>query len=38
MGKALAQLLASRGAHIIIVARDIPKLEAALKDIRVQLL
>ncbi|KAL9131078.1 MAG: hypothetical protein Q9217_000901 [Psora testacea] len=33
MGKALAVLLASKGAHVIIVARSVEKLEAALKEI-----
>ena len=38
MGKAIAQLLASKGAHIMIVARSVDKLENALKDIRVHVL
>lgn len=35
MGKAVAQLLASKGASVIIVARNLQKLEAALKEISV---
>ena len=35
IGKALAQLLASKGASIIIVVRGVEKLEATLPDIRV---
>ena len=34
MGKALAKLLAKKGAHVVIVARDIQKLEAALHEIK----
>ena len=33
MGKALAELLAKKGANVLIVARTVGKLEAALKDI-----
>ena len=36
MGKALAQLLASRGANVIIVARTTKNLQSALEDIRVR--
>ena len=35
MGKALARLLASKGANVIIVARGVERLEAALKEISV---
>ena len=35
MGKALAEMLAKRGANLVIVSRNIEKLESALKDIRV---
>lgn len=35
MGKAVASLLAKKGANVLIVARTVQKLEAALKDISV---
>jgi len=35
MGLGVAKLLSSKGANIVIVARDITKLEAALKEIAV---
>lgn len=35
MGKAVAQLLAKKGANVVIVARTVRKLEAALKEIQV---
>ena len=35
MGKAVAQLLAKKGANVVIVARTVHKLEAALKEIQV---
>lgn len=35
MGRGVAKLLAQKGAHVIIVARDIKKLEAALEYISV---
>ena len=35
MGKAVATMLAKKGANILIVARTVQKLEAALKDISV---
>ena len=35
MGKAVAELLAKKGANILIVARTVQKLEVALKDISV---
>lgn len=36
MGKAFAQLVASRGANVIIVARSVETLELALQEIRVR--
>ena len=36
MGKAVAELLAKKGANVLIVARTVEKLEAALKDISVR--
>jgi hypothetical protein len=36
MGKAVAELLAKKGANVLIVARTVGKLEAALKDISVR--
>jgi short-subunit dehydrogenase len=35
MGEAVARNLASRGANIILVARDVGKLEAALEKVKV---
>lgn len=35
MGKAVGKLLAEKGANVIIVARNVEKLEEALKDISV---
>ena len=35
MGKAVADLLAKKGANVLIVARTVQKLEVALKDISV---
>lgn len=35
LGKAVGQLLASKGANVIIVARNVQKLEAALQEISV---
>ena len=35
MGKAVGRLLAEKGANVIIVARNVEKLEEALKDISV---
>ena len=35
MGKAVAELLAKKGANVLIIARNIEKLEAALNDISV---
>lgn len=36
MGKGIAQLLAGKGANVLIVARNVQKLESALEDIRVR--
>jgi 3-dehydrosphinganine reductase len=36
MGKGLAKLLAKKGAHVVIVARDVKKLEAAMEEIKVR--
>jgi 3-dehydrosphinganine reductase len=36
MGKAVAIQLAQKGANVIIVARDVPKLKGALEEIRVR--
>lgn len=36
MGKAVAELLAKKGANVLLVARTVGKLEAALKDISVR--
>ena len=35
MGKGIAQLLARKGANVLIVARNVQKLESALEDIKV---
>jgi len=35
MGKSVAALLAKKGANVLIVARNVPKLEDALKEISV---
>ena len=35
MGKGIAQLLAGKGANVLIVARNVQKLESALEDIKV---
>ena len=35
MGKAVAELLAKKGANVLIVARTVQNLEVALKDISV---
>ena len=35
MGKAVAELLAKKGANVLIVARTVQKLEVALNDISV---
>ena len=35
MGKAVAELLAKKGASVLIVARTVQKLDSALKDISV---
>lgn len=37
MGKSLAKQLAKKGANVVIVARDVKKLEAALEEIKVRL-
>jgi len=36
MGKGLAKLLARKGANVVIVARDVKKLETALEEIKVR--
>ena len=36
MGKGLAKLVAKKGANVVIVARDVKKLEAALEEIKVR--
>jgi 3-dehydrosphinganine reductase len=35
LGKGLGKLLAKKGANVVIVARDVKKLEAALEEIKV---
>ena len=35
MGKSVAKQLAAKGAHLIIVSRNVAKLEAALAEIKV---
>lgn len=37
MGKAVAEELSGKGANIIIVARNLEKLEKALQDIKVRI-
>lgn len=37
LGVAAAKQLAAKGAHIIIVSRNVGKLEAALKEVRVRI-
>ena len=36
MGKSVAILLAKKGAHVVIVARDQKKLDAALEEVKVR--
>jgi len=38
MGLGVSKLLSSKGANIVIVARDVTKLQAAMKKIAVSLL
>ena len=35
MGRAVAKLLASKGANVVIVARNVANLEAAIKEVAV---
>lgn len=35
MGKCVAEILASKGANVLIVARNVKKLESAVSDIKV---
>jgi 3-dehydrosphinganine reductase len=36
LGLSIAKHLASKGANVVIVAQDVPKLEAALEEIKVR--
>ena len=36
MGLSAAKHLAAKGANVVIVAQDVPKLEAALREIKVR--